>query len=203
MISFIYLKCFFSLSFLKKLEIWEAWWGILLWGEQHSQILDLIPLAAAQTATDRHIISWGVLAPQPTSKHRTEPLLCIAAFQNKYPDGKYSGRKEVFMCIWLFVQSKIQKERGTLAFLATLLLVLLDPLSPSSSLCPSPLLLFLSSSTVPCVFWYSYRCLDLTGSFSWDCAQAADSSHLHFASQEKREQKAVESVSRQTGCVNV
>lgn len=67
-------------SLLKMLKIWEARRGILLRGEQHSQILNLIPLAAAQTATDRHIISWGVLAPQPTSKHRTEPLLCSAAF---------------------------------------------------------------------------------------------------------------------------
>lgn len=72
-----------------------------------------------------------------------------------------------------------------------------------SILSPPPFLsLFLSSSTVACVCWYSYRCVDLSGSSSWDCAQAGwlVSSAFCIPGKKKREQKAAESIGRQTGC---
>lgn len=105
---------FFHPSLFKGLKILEAWRALLLRGKRHSPILDLIPLAAAQTATDRHIISWGVLALQPTSKHRTEPLLCIAAFRINIPmENTVGGRR--YSCVYssLFSQRYRRGERNT------------------------------------------------------------------------------------------
>lgn len=70
--------------------------------------------------------------------------------------------------------SECRRNTGFLSHYTPLLYPLLA--SSSSVLAVSPVL---------CVFLYSYRCLNLTGTFSRDRAQAADFSHLQFASQGK------------------
>lgn len=115
------------------------------------------------------------------------------------------------MCLYLFVQSKTQRKRNT-----GFPIYFSSHSSQSTHLLCLPLLLpapFLASLTVPCTFLYSYRCLDLTGSFSRDCAQTADSSHLHFATLEKKKKErkseegggkeAAKRMSRQELCVEV